>query len=246
MERLLFAVALAFAAAAQAFAADLPPAPPPPQAPVAYIPPVAAVYNWGGIYFGANAGYGFGTSSWSDPNNFSGLGSTGNFDLSGAVVGATLGVNFQWDAFVAGIEGDLDASWIDGKTSSAFCGASIGFAGSQCETRNNWFGTARGRVGYAADRVLFYGTAGGAFGNVAAGGNGGLLSSNKAGWTAGAGIEAAFSDNWTARIEYLFVDLGSATCGTANPCGNDVLGPASQTVKFDTNLVRVGVDYKFR
>jgi outer membrane immunogenic protein len=108
----------------------------------------------------------------------------------------------------------------------------------------------RARVGYAADRVLFYGTAGGAFGNIEAGANGGLQSSTKAGWTAGAGVEVAFADNWTARVEYLYVDLENATCSAANPCGNDPGGvagvPANQTVKFNANLIRLGVDYKFR
>ncbi len=86
------------------------------------------------------------------------------------------------------------------------------------------------------DRVLFYATAGGAFGDIKANVNGTMWNSEtKAGWTAGAGIEAAFADNWTARVEYLFVDLQNATF---NPAVIPV------TVKFsNTNLVRVG--YKF-
>ena len=250
MKRLLMAGALAFAVAAgQALAADLPQPAPPPQAPVAYVPTVAPVYNWGGIYFGANGGYGFGSSEWSDPNNPSFLGTTGNFSTTGFLVGPTVGVNFQTDAFVFGIEGDFDASWLDGKSSSAYCGAVIGFPAGQCETKNTWLSTVRARVGYAADRVLFYGTAGGAFGNIETGANGGLVSSTKFGWTAGAGVEVAFADNWTARVEYLFVDLENATCSAANPCGVNFVTtglPANQTVKFDANLIRLGVDYKFR
>ena len=69
MKRLLIAGALAFAATGSVLAADLPQAAPPPQAPAVYVPTVAPVYNWGGIYFGANGGYGFGNSEWSDPNN---------------------------------------------------------------------------------------------------------------------------------------------------------------------------------
>jgi len=248
MKRLLIAGALAFAAVGQALAADLPESAPPPQAPAAYVPTVVPVYNWGGIYFGINGGYGFGNSQWSDPANFSGLASTGTFSLSGGVVGGTLGANFQTDAFVFGIEGDFDGSWIDGKSTSAFCG-SVGFGTANCETRNNWLGTLRARVGYAADRVLFYGTAGGAFGNERAGitPGGGTTSSSKAGWTAGAGAEVALADNWTARIEYLFVDLQNSTCTTNTSCGNDP-GPvaANQSIKFDTSLIRVGVMYKFR
>jgi outer membrane immunogenic protein len=107
-----------------------------------------------------------------------------------------------------------------------------------CDTKNNWISTLRGRVGYAVDRVLFYGTAGGAFGNIKANTNTTAPSVNKAGWTAGAGVEAAFADNWTARIEYLYVDLENASSFTTLP------GPT--TVKFNTSMIRLGVDYKFR
>ncbi|MGC1778575.1 MAG: outer membrane protein [Xanthobacteraceae bacterium] len=235
MKRWLIAGALAFAASGQALAADLPQAgPPPPQAPVAYIPTVAPVYNWGGIYFGVNGGYGFGSSQQSDAAGTS----TGTFNTSGFLVGGTIGANFQTDAFVFGIEGDFDGSWMQGTSGTANCVS--GGVLSQCETKNSWLSTVRARVGYAADRVLFYGTAGGAFGNIEQGAsnaaNSSFASASKAGWTAGAGIEAAFADNWTARVEYLFVDLSNATFNTV---------PAT-TVKFDASLIRLGVDYKFR
>lgn len=251
MTRYLIAAALISLAAGPALAADLPqPAPPPAQAPAAYAP-APAVYDWSGFYFGVNGGYGFGNTDWSDPNNASGLGSTGNFNLSGYVAGGTLGVNFQTGAFVFGLEGDFGASGLDGKSSSAYCGSNLGFAATaQCETKNTWLSTVRGRLGFAADRVLFYGTAGGAFGNIEAGAGGSFQTSTKVGWAAGAGLEAAFADNWTARIEYLFVDLQNSTCNTATACGNDVVNntlvAASQTVKFDASLIRVGLDYKFR
>jgi outer membrane immunogenic protein len=83
--------------------------------------------------------------------------------------------------------------------------------------------------------------------HIEAGANSGLQSLTKTGWTAGAGVEVAFADNWTARVGYLFVDLQNATCGVANPCGNDAGPvPANQTVKFDANPIRLGLDYKFR
>jgi len=102
----------------------------------------------------------------------------------------------------------------------------------------------RGRVGYAANRLLIYGTAGGAFGNIQAGVSpfSSLSNTIEPGWTAGAGLEAAFSDNWTVRVEYLFVELENSTCSGFN------CGPVSgdTTVKFNTSVVRVGLDYKFR
>ena len=234
MKRLLIAGALAFAAAGHALAADLPQPGPPPQAPVAYIPTVAPVYNWGGIYFGVNGGYGFGKSKQTSPAGTT----TGTFNTTGFLVGPTLGVNFQTDAFVFGLEGDFDASWMQGTSGPAICGTVVPLL--QCETKNTWLGTLRARVGYAADRVLFYGTAGGAFGNIEQGAksatSSSFASSSKAGWTAGAGVEVAFADNWTARVEYLFVALQNASFSTA---------PAT-TVTFNANIVRLGVDYKFR
>jgi outer membrane immunogenic protein len=139
---------------------------------------------WGGIYFGFNLGSGFGTSVWNDPTDPGGT--TGNFNLRGFLTGVTVGANFQTDAFVFGAEADFDGSWIDGKVSSPFCST-----GTQCETKNFWFSTLRGRLGYAADRVLFYGTAGGALGDVALGQGGSFQHIVKGGWTAGAGLEAA-------------------------------------------------------
>jgi outer membrane immunogenic protein len=228
MQRIFVSALLTLVGVASAMAADLPQPAPPPQAQVAYIPVVAPVYNWGGIYLGINGGYGFGKSEWTG----GGL-STGNFNTSGFVVGGTLGANYQVDAFVFGVETDIDYTGIQG--SSGACTA----LGAVCQTSNDWLGTTRGRLGYASDRVLFYGTAGAAYGNVQANVNGVTNSATEFGWTAGAGVEAAFADNWTARIEYLYVDLSNASCGSA--CGG-----APVTVSFTQNLVRAGVDFKFR
>jgi outer membrane immunogenic protein len=243
MKRLVLAGALAAAAFGQALASDLPPPSPvaPPRAPAAYVPAIPQIYNWGGVYFGFNLGYGFGTSNWTDPNDPGGT--TGNFNLNGFLVGSTIGANFQVDSFVFGIEGDFDGSWIDGKKSSPFCSI-----GTQCETKNSWFATGRGRLGYAVDRVLFYATAGGALGDVAAGQSGNFQRATKGGWTAGAGLEAAFTENLTARIEYLYLKLGNSTCTSTTACGLDPApgGNPNDTVKFSTSIIRLGVDYKFR
>jgi outer membrane immunogenic protein len=229
MKRILITAMLSIAAAGGALAADLPQPMPPPQAPVAYIPTVAPVYNWGGIYVGINGGYAFGNSDWTG-----GAVSSGNFSTSGGVVGGTLGANFQTDAFVFGLETDLDYAPIQGNGPGTFC--------INCETSSTWLGTTRVRVGYAADRVLFYGTAGGAYGDVKASAFNTTNSSTEFGWTAGAGVEAAFADNWTARVEYLFVDLGHGSCSSA--CGAPTL--PTQSVSFDESMIRAGVDFKFR
>jgi len=253
MKRILVTAILSIAAVVPAVAADLP-QPLPPQAPVAYVPTVAPVYNWGGIYVGINGGYGFGTSSWSDPANAA-ASSSGDFSTNGGLVGGTLGVNFQTDAFVFGLETDIDWQSLDGTGNSAFCNsvalsAVVGAAaGLSCQTESDWLGTVRARVGYAADRVLFYGTAGGAYGNVQVGlSNQSLQSNTEFGWTAGAGVEWAFADSWTAKVEYLYVDLGNSTCNVTGSCGFDSATgtPASDSIKFTESVVRAGINFKFR
>jgi opacity protein-like surface antigen len=100
--------------------------------------------------------------------------------------------------------------------------------------------TIRGRVGYAWDRLLVYGTAGGAFADVqAAAGVLPFMSSTQAGWTAGVGLEYAVTPNWSAKVEYLFVDLGNVSCGAAN-CGG-----TTTTVSLNENVVRGGFNYRF-
>lgn len=101
-------------------------------------------------------------------------------------------------------------------------------------------------MGYAADRVLFYGTAGGALGDVAAGQSGSFQRTTKGGWTAGAGIEAAFGENLTARIEYLYLKLGNSVCTNSASWSTDPGGPPNDTVKFSTSMIRLGITYKFR
>jgi outer membrane immunogenic protein len=229
MKRVLVAGLFALASVGVALAADLPqPAPPPPQAPAAYIPTPAPVYNWGGIYVGINGGYGFGNTEWTLPSGVSNSASA-----NGGVVGGTLGFNYQFNALVVGVEGDFDYSGINSSTVTTICGVT-----GNCQTGNTWLSTIRGRFGFAADRVLFYGTAGGVFGNEQITNAGVTNTKTQMGWTVGAGVEAAFADNWTAKIEYLYADLGTETCTTA--CGGVPI-----SVSLTDNLVRAGVNYKF-
>jgi outer membrane immunogenic protein len=222
--------------------------PPPPRAPAAYIPVAPPMYNWGGIYIGLNGGYGFGKSTWTVPAADTG---PGNISTNGPLVGGTLGANFQTGQFVFGIEGDGDWSNIKGSasgTTSATCLASVATSCTY-QTTNTWLATLRARMGVAWDRVLIYGTAGGAGGNIGANFSGtGLTtatsSSSEFGWTAGGGLEFGITDNVTAKVEYLYVDLqnGSFSCPVAT-CG----GAAATTgpVSFTTSLVRAGLNLKF-
>jgi outer membrane immunogenic protein len=253
MRRILIVAIASMIAGSRALAADLPVPGPVP----AYYP-VATVYDWSGAYIGINGGYAFGQSQWgSDPLNPSGLSSAGNFNVNGGLIGGTMGVSGQWGAWVFGVEGDFDWQGLSGTSNSAFCtnlftSIAVGStpAGLSCKTASNWFGTVRARVGYAWDRVLVYGTAGGAGINVQTSLNGLPVQTNADfGWTVGGGVEWAFADNWTFKVEYLFVDLFSqgVACNHGYSCGYDApLGPnANNTVKLNENIIRVGVNWKF-
>jgi outer membrane immunogenic protein len=186
---------------------------------------VVAYYNWSGFYAGINAGYGFGDSKW----DFS----TTALNPSGAMVGGTFGYNYQTGALVWGFEADFD--WAFGKGSET-CGT------FSCETKSSWLGTARGRLGYAIDRWMPYLTGGGAYGHVKALSTDPTslaASKNMLGWTGGGGLEYAFAGNWTAKIEYLYLDLGSFNCLTCAPAAS------SSNVTFSEHAIRAGLNYKF-
>ena len=231
MKRVIFvAAALSLSVGGQAWAADLPAPAPAPRAPAAYLPP-PPIFSWTGIYLGVNGGYGFGQSNWTSPA----FPPTGHFSASGFLAGGTIGGNYQFGQFVVGLEGDGDWNGANGTTFNA-CGVG-------CTTQSDWLATVRGRAGYAIDRVLIYGTGGAAFGNVqAAAGVLPFANSTQTGWTAGGGVEWAFLPNWTAKAEYLYVDLGNMYCPIGN-CSTTTAIPT--TVSFTENIVRAGINYKF-
>jgi outer membrane immunogenic protein len=178
---------------------------------------VSQLYNWTGAYVGINGGYGWGSSSFSGPL-------VGSSSPTGGLIGGTLGYNYQVGQAVLGLEGDLDWSNINGST---ICG------GVSCSTRNHWLGTTRVRLGYAADRFMPYVTGGAAFGDINNNIGGLSATSTKAGWTVGGGVEAALAGPWTAKLEYLYVDLGHGG------------GIAGTDASFHTNIVRAGLNYRF-
>ena len=201
---------------ASASAADLP-ARMPAKAPV-YVAPMT--YNWTGFYLGLNGGGGFGRSE------FNGTLPSGSFDTSGGLFGATVGYNWQTGPVVLGLEGDIDWSNIKG---SGSCG------GFSCDVRNDYLATIRGRLGYAMDRWMPYVTGGAAIGNVKTSIAGfGDTNNTKGGWTVGGGIEASIAGPWTAKVEYLYVDLGDADTAVAGT-----------SASYKTNIVRAGINYKF-
>jgi outer membrane immunogenic protein len=217
---------LGFAAltVASALAADAPPGRYAPRPRAVYVP----YFTWNGFYIGVNGGYGFGTSRWTD--SITGL-STGDFNITGALAGGTIGYNMQLGSVVFGLEGDFDWSNMKGSTTACV---------TTCETSAQWLGTGRGRIGYAFDRFLPYLTGGAAFANIKGSMTGfGSFSGTQTGWTGGGGLEYAFSGNWTAKAEYLYVDLGKGSCDAACSGGN------SFDVNFMSHIVRGGINFKF-
>ena len=228
----LLAAALGLAVVQAAAAADMP-----LKAATAAIP-----FNWTGLYVGATAGYVFGSSQHCDPpgSRFC----TNSFAVDGFIGGGTLGYNWQWSNWVAGLETDFSGASARGSTTSLRGSFSCGTAVLICRTQLDWFGTVRGRLGAAYDRFLPYVTGGFAYGRLYAdlGVPATSNSDTRGGWTMGGGIEYALApQHWSAKLEYLYVHLGNLFYDTARLCGN----LTCTAVHNDFNIVRLGVNYRF-
>ncbi|WP_298243638.1 outer membrane protein [uncultured Bradyrhizobium sp.] len=222
MKKVLLASACLFALAAPASAADLA-ARPYTKAPVA---PMASVYNWTGFYLGIVGG-----GAWEA--------SSGDPKMQGGFVGGTAGYNWQTGNVVFGLE--ADGAWADVSASAAGVVFVPGVGGipASVSSKTDAMGTVRGRIGWAVNNVLLYGTGGYAWiDNKITATLGGLSVSDSkfhSGWTVGAGVEAFFAPQWSVKGEYLYRSLGGETYFSgAVPTG---------TLNFHT--VQVGVNYHF-
>jgi len=262
MKKVIVAAAFAALSAASfsgpAFAADLP----------VKAPPLAPAYSWTGWYIGAHVGYG-----WTDGDvsvGFSDPGGLGNVaatvaagalpvtfspDRDGILGGVQLGYNWHVSPnWVFGIEADISATDWSGSQRRSTAIAPFFPLTTFATQDTDWLGTLRGRLGYANNNWLFYGTAGLAVGhtsysygqsNIAGGGPvnfTGTDSSTDAGWVAGLGVEYGWS-NWSARLEYLHFDLGNHSFVT-------ILNSAPTTTftpNFENSgdIVRFGINYRF-
>ena len=180
-----------------------------PRGPAPYYAPPPSVYNWTGAYVGLNLGY-----EWGKATN-SGI------DPSGVAGGGQIGYNWQSGQFVFVAETDIQASAAD-DTFAPY------------KFSNPWFGTLRGRAGFAINNILLYGTFGLAYGDLKAEFGGLDESKTLVGWTGGLGMEVGFAPNWSAKVEYLYMDLGSRAytlTGTDNG--------------LQASYLRLGVNYHF-
>lgn len=224
-KRFLLATTVSIGAISGAYAADAIVEEP---APVA----VAPVFSWTGAYIGGQVGYGWGKSDFED---------VVRFKPDGFLGGLYAGYNFDvGNNFILGIDGDVTYNNLKESFSET-----LGEVTGEAESRLRWAGAVRARAGVALDRFMPYIAGGVAFGNVK---NSFSLSTvdegisvtqtkTLTGWTAGAGVDYAATDNVILRLEYRYTDYGKKDFdfGTDGSIEN----------KFKTNEVRLGVAYKF-
>lgn len=182
-----------------------------PEAPMAV---ETSAFTWTGAYVGIQGGAGWLNGDFSVP------GASASQDFDGGMVGGFVGYNWQFgNGFVAGVEGDFDYNWNE----ESFGGIDIG---------TDWSGAVRGRIGYAFDRVMVYGAGGWAITNGYVEGLGIDESETFNGWTVGAGVDFAVTDNMFIRGEYRYNDFGDKDIGGLN-------------VDLDQHVVKAGIAVKF-
>ncbi|MCC6775787.1 MAG: porin family protein [Hyphomicrobiales bacterium] len=252
MKRWLVAAALAYAASAQvAAAADLPIGPP------VYRPQQVVLFTWSGFYVGAHGG-----GAWVHKEEtgvpFAALGNavvpnSVNLTGSGWLLGGQLGVNYQTGMWVIGGEAQGSFAQLNGDSacsSTATAGVVVNIINATCSAKVDALATFALRLGVAVDRLLVYGKIGGALANdkyASFGGNVLLTQTFNAnetrwGWMAGVGVEYAFTDKWSVKLEYNHLDLGTRSVRFADDASTvSYLVDIRQTV----DLVKVGVNYRF-
>jgi outer membrane immunogenic protein len=214
--------------------------------------PAGLPYSWTGFYIGANLGGGVGQGSGSISYGPALFGF--NSQPVGVIGGGEAGYNVQFGNIVLGVETDIQGSAMrDNQNCVATCQPGMSALLNQ---KLDWFGTTRGRAGWATGPILTYITGGVAYGGTdvtlsaagAAGGVGGVttVDSSRTGWVWGTGVEAAISAYWTAKVEWLYVDLGNVSGGTTlTGFGGAVGVPVGFNTKFQEQIFRGGVNYRF-
>jgi len=226
MKKQVFAAAAALAIAVSgARAADLPVYQPPPAA----VP--APANDWSGFYLGIHGGYGFGETDVSIPA----LAFAASYDIDGWLAGVQAGYNIQSGMWLFGLEADIAYSTIDGSFTSG------GNFVQTMTTDIDWLATIRARAGLHNDQWMPYVTGGIAFADVdhTMTPAGVATSDVLFGWTVGGGVEVMFDPKWTAKLEYLYVDLEDVDFAFA------AAARAPGTFDDDFHVIRAGLNYHF-
>jgi outer membrane immunogenic protein len=223
----LLAAVASFGMAQAASAADL------PARPVYKAPVMAPAFSWTGFYLGPHIGGAWSTSDWSFP----GFGTEASIDSSGFIYGGQVGWNYQFsNRIVIGIEGDFTGTTLDDSVTGCFA-----TAGATCTSKVDWTALLTGRLGYAFDRSLLYVKGGGAWAKFKYETTDPVLgfdsaSETRSGWTIGGGWEYAFLPNWSAKVEYNFLDFGDDNVNFAT---------FNENIKNEIHQVKVGLNYRF-
>jgi len=259
MKKLLVAsIALAAVIGARAgFAADMPLKAPPP----------VVVANWTGCYLGLSGGTNAGRNEGFNtvPGSTQGTGGsptpggyvgavTDRINLSGGIVGAFAGCNYQVGGWVFGVEGDGSATNKEGQAFPNAAALAAGFNGQRTwETQERWLATARARLGYAwTNNMLLYVTGGAAWAKIDSSANAlnnvlafhATQSDIRSGWTVGGGAEYMMGYGWTIRSEFLYVQFANYTTFNTTPPASAMLTPMT-TGKIQDYIFRFGMSYKF-
>jgi outer membrane immunogenic protein len=230
------AVAASLAVAQAAVAADLP-----ARMPVKAPPVVAPVFTWTGCYIGAHGGYAWGKKRWTAPDE---PGFELDNDIDGWSVGGQVGCNLQTNNWVVGIEGQAGWADIDGSATVPIVGATA----FDFHSKTDIIGSIALRLGIAVDRTLFYAKGGLGFArdhHWVTIGNAPFADSDKYmrwGWMVGAGIEYAFTNNWSIKGEYNYMHLGTKTVRLVT---DDPLEFTDFRIKQHIHLFKVGINYRF-
>jgi outer membrane immunogenic protein len=213
-------------------AADMTPAVQRPAPPSTYIP---AQFWWTGFYFGAGIGGGWGTAPFIDP--LSGAAATPSFN--GVLVSGVMGINYQFSSVVVGVEGDFTGAFVNGSV--------VDTANNTLQAKVFWTASITGRAGWAIDRLLIYGKGGVGFDydrdtSTIPTGASVLGTTNHVGWTVGGGAEYAFTEHWTARIEYDYFKFAAKTFVFSGPAA---VGTPGGAVGINLNEIKGILAYKF-
>lgn len=240
MKRFILATSASVLLAGTAMAADAISVYEEPTAPVVFAP----AFTWTGPYVGLHLGYGWGDSTFDDVDGWNFTNQQFSVDPDGIFGGAQAGYNWQFNQFVVGIEGELGYLNLDG---SAVQPGSPG-GDTIASLDGGVYAGLSARVGFAFDRTLVYAKAGGVYSwgeyhvndacNIGPCGAG-LMSGSETiglGYQVGAGIEHAFTDNWTGKIEYSYFDFGSSNVAYATGVYN---------ADLSAHTVKIGLNYKF-
>ena len=210
------------------------------KAPPPFAPAPPPLYTWTGFYLGAHMGSAWSNSEWTTV----GVGTDASIDAVGFIGGGQMGWNYQFaGGWVIGMEGDFTGSTMNKSVNGCFIDPA-----QTCTMKNKWTALLTGRLGYAFGPSLFYVKGGAAWGQFnyenldPSFGDTFSAGRTRTGWTIGGGWEYAFTPNWSAKIEYNFLDFGSDNVTLIAPITSTSF---AENIKNDIHQVKLGVNYRF-